>query len=69
MMSSDKKDSVQVFVKLLLVTFLAKEIDLDLILTNRKDLAENKEVEGNFKRQIMKENPRDIGCKGSVENI
>lgn len=45
MMSSGKKDSVQVFVKLLLITLLAKERDQDLILANRKDLAENKEVE------------------------
>lgn len=48
MMSSEKKDSVQVLVKLLLTTLLAKERDLDLILTNRKELAENVEVEGNL---------------------
>lgn len=68
-MCSEKEDLVQVLVKLLLTTLLAKERDLDLILTNRKELAENLKVEGNLERQIMEQNPRDIGWKGPLENI
>jgi len=61
MMSSEKKNSVEVLVKLLLTTLLAKERDTDLILANRKELAENVKVEGNSERQIMEQNPRDVG--------
>lgn len=42
MMFSEKKVSIQVLVKQLLTTLLAKERDLDVILTNGTVLVESK---------------------------